>query len=119
MRAAQHRIYRQLDGAKFDQRIDQLVDRRLPEVREGGMGRAPRGAQLQTENPARRETEAIVSRLAVDQETAAVGSLVRGPRAVAPPLFADDKDQTDAPFALADQPIRGRDLRGENAFRIA
>ena len=53
-------------------------------------------AQLEPENAARRQAEAVVGRLAVDQEAAAGRDVVRDARAVAAAFFADDEDESDA-----------------------
>ena len=47
------------------------------------------------------------------------GRLVRDSRAVAAALLADDEQQADARLAVAPQPLGRRDLRGENALRVA
>jgi hypothetical protein len=60
--------------------------------------RAPARAQLEPEDAARREAEAVVGRFAVDQKprAGAAGRMVRGARAIAAALFADDEHQADA-----------------------
>src|SRR4029077_6739812 len=73
------------------------------------------------ENAPRREAEPIVGRLAVD-EIAALDlrrRLVRGARAVAAALLADDEHEADARFAVAAQTPGRRDLRREDAFGVA
>ena len=80
---------------------------------------APAGAQPEAQDAARRETQPVVRRLAVDQKPAAATRLVGRARAVAAALLADDEHEPDARFALAPEAIGGRHLRRENPFRIA
>ena len=102
MRPAEHRVRRQRHLAQRDERIEQLVDRRVAQLGKRRMRGAAGRAQLDAQDPARRGAEAIVGRLAVDQKPAqaagvrAVGDL----RAVAAALFADDKQQADARLTL-------------------
>ena len=66
---------------------------------------------------ARRDAEPVVRRLAVDQEAAIRGGeRVRGLRAVAAPLLADDEQQADARLAGRAQPLGGGDLRDQRAL---
>ena len=84
------------------------------------MRRAPAGAQLEAQDAARGEAEPVVGRLAVDQKPAAAGAAsFAAARAVAAALLADDEHQADARFAVAPQAIGRRDLRRQNALRIA
>ena len=46
-------------------------------------------------------------------------TLLAATRAVAAPLFADDEQQADPPFAGGAEPFGGRDLRRENALGVA
>ena len=82
---------------------------------------AAAGAQLEPENAARRQAQAVVGRLAVDQKSHAIGAgrLVRRSRAVAPALLADDEHQADARLAVTAQLLGRRDLRRKNPFRVA
>src|SRR5919108_758610 len=77
------------------------------------------GAQLQPQHAARGEPEPVVGRLAVDQVAAAVTRVVRHARAVAAALLSDDEEQTDGCLAVATQPIRGGDLRGQDPLGVA
>ena len=59
VRPSEHRIVGQLDRAQRDQRVDQLVDRRLAELRETTSARrGPRARSLQPQDAARRERRA-------------------------------------------------------------
>src|SRR5687768_5729362 len=66
-----------------------------------------------------RRSEPQIGGLAVDQESRFRADTIRGFRTVAAPLFAADEHQADARFTFGPQPLRRRELRGENALRIA
>ena len=121
MRPAEHRILGQDDRAQLHERVDQLVDRRLAELGKRRMRRAPRGAQLQPQDAARREPQPIVGRLAVDEIAALLlgRRSVGDARAVAAPLLADDEDEGDARFPVAPQTSGRRDLGGQDALGVA
>ena len=121
VRLSEHRIGRQRDRPQLDQRVDQLVDRRLAELGKRRVRGAAAGAQPEPEDAARREAETVVGRLAVDQKprAAIAAAVVRHARAVAAALLADDEHQADARFAVAPQLLGRRDLRRENPFRVA
>src|SRR5262249_18174798 len=114
MRGAEPWILRQLDRSKLDQRVQQLVDRRFSQLRIGGLCRPPDGAQLQPQDASRRESETVVSGLAVHEESTAARGSVGDAGAVASTLFADDKDQPDSSLSLAAKEISRRDLSGQN-----
>ena len=81
---------------------------------------APAGAQLQPQDPARGEAEAVVRRLTVDEKRAPLAErrVVGHSRAVAAALLADDEEKTDT-IARTSKAIGGRDLRREDPFRVA
>ena len=110
---------RPVDGAKGDERVDELVDRRHAELRQARVRRAARRAQPRAIDAARRGGEPVVGRLAVDQEARSGRDDVRGRRAVAAPLLADDEQQADARLAGGAQPLGRRDLRDERALGVA
>src|SRR4051812_24108120 len=85
------------------------------------MGRAAAGAQLEPENSARGETQAIVGGLAVDQEpwTLAARRFIGDPRTVAATLLADHEHERDPRFAMPPQLFGCRYLRREDPFRVA
>jgi hypothetical protein len=119
MRLAEQRIGRPVRGAQRHQAIQQLLDRRFTKLGISGVrGLAGRG-QSNAEGSARRRTETKVGGLAVDQEARLRGDAIGGLRAIAAALFAADEDQSDARLAFGSQTLSGRDLRGEDAFRIA
>ena len=60
-----------------------------------------RRAQLDAQHAARRQAQTAVRRLAVDEKARSARRRVRGARAVAPALFADDKEEADARLAVA------------------
>src|SRR5688500_17630420 len=66
-----------------------------------------------------RRAESKIGWLAVDQESRFRTDAIRRFRAVAAALFAADEHQPDARLAFRPQPLGGRDLRRENALRIA
>ncbi len=76
----------------------------------------PVGAQPHAQHAARRGAEAVVGRLAVDQEAHAGGRLLVGhPRAVAAALLADHEQQPDARLAAL---ARSRSAAATCAARI-
>src|SRR3954469_10774942 len=79
------------------------------------------GAKLQAQNAARRQAEAIVRRLSVDQVVAGGtgGRFVRDLRAIASALFADDEDKADPRLTLATQLLGRGNLRRQNALGVA
>ena len=121
VRPAEHRIGRQLDrrAARSARRSAcRSPTRRARETTNARRGRVARS--LSAQDAARRQAEAVVGRLAVDQKPAPVGAPAFGDsRAVAAALLADDEQQADARLAVAPQPLGGRDLRGEDALRVA
>src|SRR5881628_1610470 len=79
------------------------------------------GAKFQAKNAARRETEAVVGRLSVDQvlPVRTGGRLVRDLRTITPALFADDEEKPDARLAITPQLLGRGNLRRQNALGVA
>ena len=119
VRAAEVGIGRQRDASQLDERIDQLVDRRFAQLGKRRVRRAPARHQPEPQGAARRQRQPVVGRLAVDEEPRTRRREVRRARAVAAALLADDEQQADALLAGAPQAVDGRDLRREDALRIA
>ena len=121
VRPSKHRILGQRDAAQHHQRVEQLVDRRLAELGKRRVRRA--AARAQPHATARRASRAP-SRLSVGSPlirnlTPPGACAFADARAVAAALLADDEQQADARFARRAQSLDRRDLRGENAFRVA
>ena len=96
VRAAEHGIGRQFDRRAARSRASiSLSIADSPSSGNDECAARPLARQLEPEDPARREAEAVVGRLAVDQEPAsrAARRVVRDLRAVAAALFADDEQQ--------------------------
>src|SRR6266851_8262067 len=83
------------------------------------MRRPPGRLQSDPEHAARRDPEAVVGRLSVDEKAAVVGGEIRRAGSVAAPFFPDDEQQPHASLATAAKDVGGRHLRGEDALRIA
>ena len=60
-----------------------------------------------------------LGRFAVDQKTIAVRNRIRGLRAIAPVLFANQIKQPDVRQAFVFQLLRREDLGGDHAFGVA
>ena len=103
---AEQRVGRPSRIAQCPRRIEQLLDRRLAELRIPGVRRAAVGDEPAREHAARGGAEAIVGRLAVDQELRRRGNLIGRERAVAAPLFAGHEHQPDARLARRAQAAR-------------
>ncbi len=112
-------IDRKRQATQLDERVDELLDRRLALLRDRRMRRPPGRGQPHAQDPARRRRQPAVGRLAIDQEPAAIGNRIRRHRTVTAPLLADDKQQPDPPLAGSPQPLGGRDLRREDPLGIA
>src|SRR5580765_6794380 len=83
------------------------------------MRRATRRRKTHAIDAPRRRCQSIIGRLAVDQILRTPGKRVCGLRAVAAALLAGDEHQSDAPLARLSQTLSRRNLRDQNAFRVA
>ena len=120
MRASELGILGQLQAAHHHQGVEQLVDGRLAQLGERRVRGAPRGHEPHAQHAARGQAEAVVGRLAVDQEPhAGRRQLVGHLGAVAAALLAHHVEQADAPLARQPQPLGGRHLRRQNALGVA
>jgi hypothetical protein len=63
--------------------------------------------------------ETVFGRLSVDEKLAARSDSVCRHRTIAATFFARDEHKADVSATRGAQALRGRDLRGENAFRVA
>ena len=79
----------------------------------------PRATSRTRNAPRVASAELQLGRLAVDQEARSRGDGVGGLGAVAAPLLAGHEHQADAGLARRPQPLRRRDLRGENPLGVA
>ena len=119
MRLAEQRIGRPVRGAQRDEAIHELFDRRFTKLGIAGVRGLARRGQSNAEGSARRRSETQIGGLAVDQEARLRGDAIGGLRAIAAALFAADEHQSDARLACGSQTLSGRNLRGEDALRIA
>ena len=120
VRAAQLDVLGQLYAAHHHQRVQQLVDRRFPQLRKRRVRGAARRHQLHAQDAAGGDAEPVVGGLAVDQVAhARRRALVGDAGAVAAALFADHEQQRDARFPALAQPLRGRHLRRQDALGVA
>src|SRR5439155_4617052 len=78
-----------------------------------------RGAELHAQYAARGEAEPAVGGFAVHQKLATVRPCIRDARPVASSLLPDHEEQPDARLTLRPERLDGRDLRGQNSFRVA
>src|SRR5919201_3975685 len=80
----------------------------------GATGRA----EPQSQDAPGRDAQTTACRLAVHEKAAAVGGLVRPPRAVAAAFFAHDEQQADARLPEAPQRVDGGNLRREDTLGV-
>src|SRR2546426_2979596 len=80
---------------------------------------APRGRELYAKHAARGEAESAVGGFAVHQKLATVRPCIRDARPVASSFLPDHEEQPDARFTVRPERLDGRDLGGQNSFRVA
>ncbi len=85
------------------------------------MGFAAGRSEADAERALRARGQEVVGRLAVDEEAAVACPRVRvgGARAVARHLFVNREEQSDLFYTFGAQSLGGRDLRGDDALRVA
>src|SRR5688500_3755660 len=76
------------------------------------------GGEPHAKRAARGRAQPQIGRLAIDQKPALRRDAVGGLGAVAAAFFAADEYQADARLTFGSQPLRGGDLRGENALGV-
>ena len=99
--------------------VEQHRDGALPFIGIGRVGRAARRRQVHAERALLADRQAVLGRLAVDQEAPARLQAGRRAGAVGAVLLADQEQQPDPPLAARGQPLRRRDHRGGEALGVA
>jgi len=80
---------------------------------------AAAGLEPQSQNAAGCAAQAVVGRLAVDQEPRSTGAFVGDHGAIAAAFLAYDEQHSDAALARCAQPFRRRDLRRQDPLGVA
>src|SRR5262245_36880095 len=119
MGSSEYGIFGQRNTAKHHQRVEQLVDSRLAQLREGRMGGAATRSQLDAQHATRRDAQPVVRWLAVDQKPDAFRRVVvRDARAVAATLLPRDEEHRNPRLPSGAKPFDGPHLRRQNPLGI-
>ena len=108
----------QLQFADLVQRVEQLLDCGFTELGIGRVRHLAARDQLDTQRPLRRDGQAVLGRLAVDQELHAARLLVRNLSTLTVALLAHQKQQANV-NALGLQLLGGCDLSHDDALGVA
>ena len=108
----------QFHGAKPPQGFQQFVDRRLAQLRIGGVGHPSFGNHIHSERSLGCGCDSVLGRLAVHQKLTARRLLVRDLRPQAVPFLAYQEKKSDV-NAFLTQPLGCGDLSGDDSFGIA
>ncbi len=100
---AEHGIGGERQVPQPRQDVDELVDRRVPQLRIGGVGRLPLGLEGEIEVPLRAQGEPVLGGLAVDQVAGPPGVAVGHLGADAVGLLADHEQQAESADPLVQQ----------------
>ncbi len=116
---AEHGVGRERQVPQARQDVDQLVDRRVPQLRVGGVGRPPLGREGEIEIPLRAQGEPVLGGLAVDQVAGPPGVAVGHLGADAVRLLADDEQQAEPADPLVQQLPGGLEHGGDPPLGVA